>query len=173
MLFLFWIVQRPVVDIKNRPRIPIPDEDPYSVAGNGSGGSSGSSGFGHNSALINQHGNNNISNNNNSNSSNGHLQQQLSNQQEQQQQQHPNMTMNGNSNGNITSLHLNNGHHISGHMAAKREQLLMQTQQQLAHKRNEKPPKLPPRDNGYGHDIPKVRITDTLNIIYFKLIQFL
>uniref|UniRef100_A0A182NHY8 MH2 domain-containing protein n=1 Tax=Anopheles dirus TaxID=7168 RepID=A0A182NHY8_9DIPT len=37
-------VQRPV-DIKNRPRIPIPDEDPYSVAGNG-GGSSGSSGFG-------------------------------------------------------------------------------------------------------------------------------
>ncbi|XP_055645339.1 uncharacterized protein LOC129781784, partial [Toxorhynchites rutilus septentrionalis] len=33
------------VDIKNRPRIPIPDEDPYSVAGNG-GGSSGSSGLG-------------------------------------------------------------------------------------------------------------------------------
>lgn len=33
------------MDIKNRPRIPIPDEDPYSVAGNG-GGSSGSSGFG-------------------------------------------------------------------------------------------------------------------------------
>lgn len=30
-----------VVDIRNRPRIPIPDEDPYSVAG--SGGSSGSS----------------------------------------------------------------------------------------------------------------------------------
>lgn len=37
-------VQRPV-DIKNRPRIPIPDEDPYSIAGNG-GGSSVSSGFG-------------------------------------------------------------------------------------------------------------------------------
>lgn len=36
-------VQR-VMDIKNRPRIPIPDEDPYSIAGNGSG-SSGSSGF--------------------------------------------------------------------------------------------------------------------------------
>lgn len=36
-------VQR-LVDIKNRPRIPVPDEDPYSVAGNGSG-SSGSSGF--------------------------------------------------------------------------------------------------------------------------------
>ncbi|XP_066247403.1 uncharacterized protein exp isoform X1 [Euwallacea similis] len=32
------------MDIKNRPRIPIPDEDPYSIAGNGSG-SSGSSGF--------------------------------------------------------------------------------------------------------------------------------
>lgn len=40
-------MQRPL-DIKNRPRIPIPDEDPYSIAGNGggSGGSSGSSGFG-------------------------------------------------------------------------------------------------------------------------------
>lgn len=34
-------VHRPL-DIKNRPRIPIPDEDPYSTAG----GSSGSSGFG-------------------------------------------------------------------------------------------------------------------------------
>ncbi|EEB17140.1 conserved hypothetical protein [Pediculus humanus corporis] len=31
-------VQR-AVDIRNRPRIPIPDEDPYSVAGNGSGSS--------------------------------------------------------------------------------------------------------------------------------------
>lgn len=39
-------VHRPL-DIKNRPRIPIPDEDPYSIAGNGGGsGSSGSSGFG-------------------------------------------------------------------------------------------------------------------------------
>lgn len=37
-------MHRPL-DIKNRPRIPIPDEDPYSIAGNGSG-SSGSSGFG-------------------------------------------------------------------------------------------------------------------------------
>jgi len=34
-----------VLDIRNRPRIPIPDEDPYSVAGSGSG-SSGSSGTG-------------------------------------------------------------------------------------------------------------------------------
>lgn len=43
--FCFFItVQRPL-DIKNRPRIPVPDEDPYSIAGNG-GGSSGSSGFG-------------------------------------------------------------------------------------------------------------------------------
>jgi hypothetical protein len=25
--------ERPGVDIRNRPRIPIPDEDPYSVAG--------------------------------------------------------------------------------------------------------------------------------------------
>ncbi|XP_037926571.1 uncharacterized protein LOC119661342 [Hermetia illucens] len=88
-------VQRPVVDIKNRPRIPIPDEDPYSVAGN-SGGSSGSSGFGANGVTP-------------------------------------------------TS---------SGHVAATREQLLLQTQQ-LAARRSEKPPKLPPRDNIYGHDIPK------------------
>lgn len=45
--FLRLAVQRPL-DIKNRPRIPIPDEDPYSIAGNGggSGNSSGSSGFG-------------------------------------------------------------------------------------------------------------------------------
>lgn len=41
---VYFTVQRPV-DIKNRPRIPIPDEDPYSIAGNG-GGSSVSSGFG-------------------------------------------------------------------------------------------------------------------------------
>ncbi|EDW58737.1 uncharacterized protein [Drosophila virilis] len=102
-------VQRPIVDIKNRPRIPIPDEDPYSVAGTGSNGSSGSSGFG-----------------------SGHQQQQL--------QQ--------------LGKHLNNGS-SSGHVAATREQLLLQTQQ-LAHKRSEKPPKLPPRDNVYAHDlIPK------------------
>lgn len=112
---LFLTVQRPIVDIKNRPRIPIPDEDPYSVAGNGSNGSSGSSGFG-----------------------SGH-QQQLQQQQHQQQQ---------------LGKHLNNG--SSGHVAATREQLLLQTQQ-LAHKRSEKPPKLPPRDNVYAHDlIPKV-----------------
>lgn len=41
-LFNLWTVQR-TVDIKNRPRIPIPDEDPYSEAIN-SGSSSGSSG---------------------------------------------------------------------------------------------------------------------------------
>ncbi|XP_050743836.1 lateral signaling target protein 2 homolog isoform X1 [Drosophila biarmipes] len=105
-------VQRPIVDIKNRPRIPIPDEDPYSVAGNGSGGSSGSSGFG-----------------------SGH-QAQLHPQQQQQLGKH----LNGNG---------------GGHVAATREQLLLQTQQ-LAHKRSEKPPKLPPRDNIYSHDlIPK------------------
>nr|XP_040572116.1 uncharacterized protein LOC121121286 [Lepeophtheirus salmonis] len=32
---------RSAIDIRNRPRIPIPDEDPYSVAGSGSSGSSG------------------------------------------------------------------------------------------------------------------------------------
>lgn len=36
-----------------------------------------------------------------------------------------------------------------------REQLILQSQQ-LAQKRSEKPPKLPPRDNLYPHDIPKV-----------------
>lgn len=93
--FTFWIFLAPrLVDIKNRPRIPIPDEDPYSIAGNG-GGSSGSSGFG------------------------------------------------------------GNGIPNGGHVAATREQLLLQTQQ-LAQRRSEKPPKLPPRDNLYPQDIPKV-----------------
>ncbi|GBP68069.1 hypothetical protein EVAR_45357_1 [Eumeta japonica] len=99
----FWArsvkVQRPM-DIKNRPRIPIPDEDPYSLAGsnaNGSGGSSGSSGYGHN----------------------GH-----------------------------------NGHNGHGVVAATREQLMMQ----MGQKRGDKPPKLPPRENGYGPaDIPKTK----------------
>lgn len=45
LLFYFYLtVQRPV-DIKNRPKIPIPDEDPYSEAA-GSASSSGSSGLG-------------------------------------------------------------------------------------------------------------------------------
>lgn len=86
-------VQR-ALDIKNRPRIPIPDEDPYSVAGNG-GGSSGSSG-------------------------------------------------------------------PAGIVAATREQLLAQ-QQQHQQRRSEKPPKLPPRENMYPHDIPKVRKSSQLN----------
>jgi hypothetical protein len=43
-LHVLRAVQRPV-DIKNRPRIPIPDEDPYSEAA-GSASSSGSSGLG-------------------------------------------------------------------------------------------------------------------------------
>lgn len=42
--FYFLFAVHRAMDIKNRPRIPIPDEDPYSIAGNGSG-SSGSSGF--------------------------------------------------------------------------------------------------------------------------------
>ncbi|KAJ8980597.1 hypothetical protein NQ317_018725 [Molorchus minor] len=79
-------VQR-VMDIKNRPRIPIPDEDPYSIAGNGSG-SSGSSGF------------------------------------------------------------------VGSSVAATREQLILQSQQHTQ-RRSEKPPKLPPRENLYPHDIPK------------------
>lgn len=52
---LFYVsVKRATVDIRNRPRIPIPDEDPYSVAGNG-GGSSGSSGGGGGSVGVAQH----------------------------------------------------------------------------------------------------------------------
>lgn len=81
------------MDIKNRPRIPIPDEDPYSIASsnaNGSGSSGSSGGYGH------------------------------------------------------------NGH---GVVAATREQLMMQ----MGQRRGDKPPKLPPRENGYGPaDIPKV-----------------
>lgn len=43
----------------------------------------------------------------------------------------------------------------TGHGGPAREQLLLQTQK-LASRRSEKPPKLPPRDNIYPHDIPKV-----------------
>lgn len=97
-------VQR-VMDIKNRPRIPIPDEDPYSVAGNGSG-SSGSSGF-----------------------------------------------------------------VGTGSVAATREQLLLQSQQH-AQRRSEKPPKLPPRENMYPHDIPKVNMhVHVTSIIYICILQ--
>ena len=41
--FLYFSVKnpRPAIDIRNRPRIPVPDEDPYSIAGSGSSGSSG------------------------------------------------------------------------------------------------------------------------------------
>lgn len=42
-----------------------------------------------------------------------------------------------------------------GHVAATREQLMLQSQK-LASRRSEKPPKLPPRDNIYHpQDIPK------------------
>lgn len=44
---------------------------------------------------------------------------------------------------------------FSGHSGPTREQLMLQTQK-LASRRSEKPPKLPPRDNMYPHDIPKV-----------------
>lgn len=33
MRIVVYAVKRTTVDIKNRPRIPIPDEDPYSIAG--------------------------------------------------------------------------------------------------------------------------------------------
>ena len=99
----FSVTVKRAMDIRNRPRIPIPDEDPYSVAG--SGGSSGSSGVGTGTS--------------------------------------------GTGNGN-------------GMVAATREQLLQQ-QQQLLQRRSDKPPKLPPRDNNYPHDIPKVS-ESTINV---------
>lgn len=97
---LFYVTVQRLVDIKNRPRIPIPDEDPYSVAGNGggSGGSSGSSGFG--------------------NGTNGLM-----------------------------------GPIANGNGIPTRDPMAIQ---QTAGKRSEKPPKLPPRDNMYPHEIPKV-----------------
>lgn len=93
-------VQRPV-DIKNRPRIPVPDEDPYSEANSasssGSSGGGGSAGEGPGKERV----------------------------------------------------------------AAAREQLLIQTAQ-FGTKRSEKPPKLPPRDSTYHHDLPQVRLIMTL-----------
>lgn len=75
-------------DIRNRPRIPIPDEDPYSVAGSGSSGSS---------------------------------------------------SHNGNTNGGSSPASSSSG---NGNTKDRR---------------TDKPPKLPPRDNGiYGSNIPKV-----------------
>lgn len=96
------LVQRPV-DIKNRPRIPVPDEDPYSEANSasssGSSGGGGSAGEGPGKERV----------------------------------------------------------------AATREQLLIQSSQ-FGTKRSEKPPKLPPRDNSYHHDMPKVSLIMTLKI---------
>lgn len=119
IFLVYFIVHRPL-DIKNRPRIPIPDEDPYSIAGNGGGsGSSGSSGFG--------------------NSNNA-----------------PGLSIKINFSYRIVlMIFLSNFKLFTGHVAATREQLLLQTQK-LASRRSEKPPKLPPRDNIYHpHDIPK------------------
>lgn len=84
---LVLALQRPV-DIKNRPRIPIPDEDPYSIAGV-------SSSIGVSESF--------------------------------QQDRDT------------------------------RDQIYIQSMNSRQ-KRTEKPPKLPPRENLYGHDIPKVII---------------
>jgi hypothetical protein len=43
-IFCFMFAVKARVDIRNRPRIPIPDEDPYSVAGSGSSGASSKEG---------------------------------------------------------------------------------------------------------------------------------
>ena len=108
---IFLLVQR-TVDIKNRPRIPVPDEDPYSEANSAS--STGSSGGGGSA---------------------------------------------GEGSG-------------KDRVAATREQLLMQSTQ-FGTKRSEKPPKLPPRDSTYHHDMPKVRLIVTLkkHLIFFCLLH--
>lgn len=89
------------MDIKNRPRIPIPDEDPYSVAGVSS--SVGPS--------------------------------------------------------EITSADRDS-----------REQIYIQSTS-YQHRRAERPPKLPPRENLYGHGIPKVSVVknDALQLCTVKL----
>lgn len=93
-------LQRPV-DIKNRPRIPIPDEDPYSVAGVSS---------------------------------------------------------------SVGPSELMQSERDS------REQIYMQSTS-YQQRRAERPPKLPPRENLYGHDIPKVIIC--INIYIFFVIPFM
>lgn len=90
---VFSVIVQRSVDIKNRPKIPIPDEDPYSEAGN-SASSSGSSGLGGSPA-----------------------------------------------------------ERVA--VAAVRDQLILKSQQNGL-KRSDKPPKLPPRDNMYHQDKPKL-----------------
>lgn len=93
---LVLALQRPV-DIKNRPRIPIPDEDPYSVAGV-------SSSIGVSEPFP--------------------------------------------------------------HDREAREQIYAQSSS-CRPRRAERPPKLPPRENLYSHDIPKVIIPSLINYIKF------
>ena len=46
-IFIFKVKNpRSGIDIRNRPGIPIPDEDPYSIAGSGSSGGSSGNGNG-------------------------------------------------------------------------------------------------------------------------------
>lgn len=98
MYFLVLALQRPV-DIKNRPRIPIPDEDPYSVAGV-------SSSVGGPSEII------------------------------------------------------------SGDRESREQIYIQSTSYQ--HRRTERPPKLPPRENLYGHGIPKVNKKKMYKDLYRK-----
>ena len=97
-IYIVLALQRPV-DIKNRPRIPIPDEDPYSIAGV-------SSSIGVSEAF-------------------------------QQDRE-------------------------------AREQIYAQSTSSRQ-RRAERPPKLPPRENLYSHDIPKVIIR---TIFFIKLLPF-
>ncbi|CAB0038339.1 unnamed protein product, partial [Trichogramma brassicae] len=98
-------VPRPV-DIKNRPRIPIPDEDPYSIAGTSSSTERGIGSSGGHPAFA------------------AYKQHQL-------EREHARLT----------------GHRRGGGSAGGAG----------------KPPKLPPRENLYGHDIPKPDYDDIEN----------
>ncbi|OXU31002.1 hypothetical protein TSAR_010015 [Trichomalopsis sarcophagae] len=98
-------LQRPV-DIKNRPRIPIPDEDPYSVAGVSSSSTEPSLG----------------------------REQQIYAAYQQHREQRE---------------------HREAREPHGRQSMVAGAPPQ-GHRRGERPPKLPPRENAYGHDIPKM-----------------
>ncbi|KAJ8684432.1 hypothetical protein QAD02_020224 [Eretmocerus hayati] len=109
-------LQRPV-DIKNRPRIPIPDEDPYSVAGAST--SSGPSDAAREQLYV-------------------AYKQHRAEQRERSGREPPTRNGGGPSSGDT--------------LLQPRDQRLGQQQPS---RRGERPPKLPPRENLYGHDIPK------------------
>ena len=139
-------------DIRNRPRIPIPDEDPYSVAGSGSSGSSDSHG---NGGAAN--GANGVGGNGGGSSSSG-------------------ASGGGGGGGGAASKAMAsaagkldaagaavghgavNGNGVASAAGANGKE----------HRRADKPPKLPPRDNGiYGSNIPKVSHRSLIPFFFF------